>query len=546
MDFDDILKKIGEFGPYQKRTLALLSITWIIISPVMIYSVFGVATPDHRCGIPDFDNDTYRVQNSQHQELIQKYIPIGPDGLYDKCHMYRFNQSTRSVLNDSGTLEECSSWVFDKTLFDETIVTKMNLVCKEKYKASLSKTIFFGGVLVGSFLFGLLSDVLGRRFALLIALLIVFASNMAMAWAGNFATFVILYMCAGAGVVGIFMTSYVLGMEWVGFSKRIFAGCVVPLIGPLGEMYLILISYLTRTWHWMAIFSAIPFGLYIILWWFIPESPRWLCGKNRKKDAAILLKKAAEWNHTEFSPEILDNIAPKEKEAGKVWLLFSDRKLGLRTAIIFYNWLAVCMVFYGLDLNTAMLYGNFYINFLIFVLLEFTGNILPLFTINRFGRKRSYVFYTTVGGLSCLSTILTVNYLGKDLQILTTVLAMIGMLFNTAGFATLYIFSAEIFPTVVRNVGMGTSSSWARVGAMISPFIAETRHLVYGSTGVAIPLVIFGGACLIGAGLSLFVPDTRNKMMPETIEDGKNFTMKIVLGKKKNMQDNEENATTNF
>ncbi|XP_061177442.1 organic cation transporter protein-like [Saccostrea echinata] len=440
MEFDDVLKKVGEFGPYQKRVLAILSITWIIIGPIMIYSVFGIATPDHRCGIPDYTNDTYNIQNSHHQELIKKYIPIGSDGLYmyDECHVYRFNQSTPSVFNDSGVLEECSSWVFDKTLFDETIVTKMNLVCKEKYKVSLSKTIFFGGVLIGSFLFGMLSDV------------------------------------------------------------------------------------------------------------FIPESPRWLCGKGRKQDAAILLKRAAEWNHTEFSPEILDNIAPKEKEAGKVWLLFSNRKLGLRTAIIFYNWIAVSMVFFGLGLNTAMFYGNFYTNFLIFVLLESIGSMVPLLTINRFGRKRSYVFFVTLGGLSCFSTIFTVNFLGEDLQILTTVLAMMGMLFTTAGYATLFIFSAEIFPTVVRNVGMGTSSSWGRVGAMISPFIAETRHMVDGFTGVAIPLVIFGGVCLIGAGLSLFIPDTLNKKLPETIEDGKNFTKKTYPEKTNRKKENEENTTTYF
>ncbi|XP_062580308.1 organic cation transporter protein-like [Saccostrea cucullata] len=201
------------------------------------------------------------------------------------------------------------------------------------------------------------------------------------------------------------------------------------------------------------------------------------------------------------------------------------------------------MVYYGLNLNTAMLYGNFYINFLIFVMLEVVGNATLWLTINRFGRKRSYIFYTTVGGLSCLSTIFTVNYLRKDLQIVTTILAMVGMLFNTAGFTTLYFFSAEIFPTLVRNVGMGTSSSLARVGAMIFPFIADTRHLVPGSTGVAIPLVIFGGACLIGAGLSLFLPETGSKMLPETIEDGRNFTLKALQDKKGKIQKNEENAT---
>jgi hypothetical protein len=42
--------------------------------------------------------------------------------------------------------------------------------------------------------------------------------------------------------------------------------------------------------------------------------------------------------------------------------------------------------------------------------------------------------------------------------------------------------------------------------------------------GTAIPLVIFGGACLIAAGLTLILPETLHQMLPETIEDGKNYT----------------------
>lgn len=62
----------------------------------------------------------------------------------------------------------------------------------------------------------------------------------------------------------------------------------------------------------------------------------------------------------------------------------------------------------------------------------------------------------------------------KELQPITTALAMIGKLFSTAAFATIYVLSAEIFPTAIRNAGMGSSSAWARVGGMISPFIADT------------------------------------------------------------------------
>ena len=60
------------------------------------------------------------------------------------------------------------------------------------------------------------------------------------------------------------------------------------------------------------------------------------------------------------------------------------------------------------------------------------------------------------------------------MQYLTTALAMLGKLFAAAGSVTIYVLSAELFPTAIRNVGMGSSSSWGRVGGMIFPFIADT------------------------------------------------------------------------
>ena len=101
---------------------------------------------------------------------------------------------------------------------------------------------------------------------------------------------------------------------------------------------------------------------------------------------------------------------------------------------------------------------------------------------------------------------------------LIVILAMCGKLAITASYGTIYIFSAEQFPTVIRNVGMGTASMSARIGGILAPYI----NLLSG-VWKPFPMIIFGVLAFTGGLLSLFLPETLNKALPETIEDGENF-----------------------
>jgi MFS family permease len=69
-------------------------------------------------------------------------------------------------------------------------------------------------------------------------------------------------------------------------------------------------------------------------------------------------------------------------------------------------------------------------------------------------------------------------------------------------FPTVYLYGGELFPTVIRNIAIGTASMMARVGSMIAPFIAtglsETAHWL--------PPVVFGLIPIIGAFLVVFLP----------------------------------------
>lgn len=61
------------------------------------------------------------------------------------------------------------------------------------------------------------------------------------------------------------------------------------------------------------------------------------------------------------------------------------------------------------------------------------------------------------------------SFTGSDY--LTVALAMVGKFCVTAAYSTTYIHTAEIFPTVVRNAGLGGASVFARIGTMVAPYI---------------------------------------------------------------------------
>lgn len=92
----------------------------------------------------------------------------------------------------------------------------------------------------------------------------------------------------------------------------------------------------------------------------------------------------------------------------------------------------------------------------------------------------------------------------------------------TASYGTVYIFTAEQFPTPVRNVGLGASSMMARVGGILAPYINALS-----AKWQPFPLIIFGAMAFVSGLLSLLLPETLNKKLPETIEEGERFGKKV-------------------
>lgn len=534
MKFDDILKDVGEFGKYQKVVYFLLCLPSFATGLFMMHLVFVMETPNYRCKIADYPDDTFGVRDPGHQRLVEMTIPRDSIGDYEKCSFYSYKTNRTIFMYNSSdlqenftigvnaTLQKCSEWVYEKSVFKETYTSKHNLVCDDAIVVSHSRMIFYLGVLVGDIVFGWSSDRVGRKITICVGLLLLIAAAFAVSWAPEIISFTILEFIIGGTNHGSFLCTNVLGQELVGPSKRKYTGTIQHMFFSIGLVYQTIVYYFSRDWQISCIVLAASCIIFIPYWWLIPESPRWLISQGRNEEANVILQKMAKVNGTKLSPDVVANLTIKKEKTGSFKDLLKSKTMCLRAVILCFNWMAVCLMYYGVTFNAGNI-GDFYLNFFLMGIVEFPGILSTILLIDRIGRKKMHLMCMMLGGVACLCTIFTVTFARETLRPLTIALAVIGKMASSAAFVCVYIFTVELFPTVIRNVALGGGSCFARIGSMIAPYFVMLGMSIGGAIGEALPLVIFGAASVIAGLMCLYLPETLNQRLPETIEDGINF-----------------------
>ena len=79
-------------------------------------------------------------------------------------------------------------------------------------------------------------------------------------------------------------------------------------------------------------------------------------------------------------------------------------------------------------------------------------------------------------------------------------------------------YAAELLPTVVRAQGVALIHIMGYVASIVAPFVVYLAVI-----SPALPLLILGILGIVGGGLSLFLPETLDKDLPQTLQDGEEF-----------------------
>lgn len=353
------------------------------------------------------------------------------------------------------------------------------------FQQGLTVSIALMGTVIGSLVAGWPTDRFGRKKTLFAIGILYFVSALGSGLVSDWSLFLFFRFIGGVGVGISSVTAPLYISEIAPPSKR---GRLVALF-QFNIVFGILIAYLSNyllnngsenDWRWMLGIEAIPAFLFIIILFFIPESPRWLILKQGKveearailsiidaKEADLVLSQIQEATTT-LPVSALFTKAFKTPVTLAVLFAVFNQVSGIN-AIIYYAPRIFEMAELGTDSALLSSAGIGLIN-LIFTLIGLT-------LIDKYGRK----ILMQVGSYGLIATLALVAisfFTGRvGLSVPFYLFGFIAFFAFSQG-AVIWVFISEIFPNEVRAHGqaLGSFTHWfmAALIAFIFPYFAET------------------------------------------------------------------------
>lgn len=385
------------------------------------------------------------------------------------------------------------------------------------------------GCMIGVIFAGFLSDKFGRKKVLILSAILFFISAVGSSIPNNLTQFVLARLIGGVGVGIASMLSPMYISEIAPAKIR---GTLVTLYQLAIVIGINLVYYINLQiassgdaqwnldigWRIMLGSEVIPALLFIILLFFIPESPRWLASKGKIDSAKAIIEKI---NGQNKSAELLNEIQDSFKEEkGSILVLFTS---GLRMAIVVGMFLAFfsqitginAIIYYAPEIFKNIGFGADSAMFQTVII----GTVNTIFTfvaiafIDKYGR-RTLLLWGISGMIICLGGVgLMFHFeLSSGPWLLLFILGFIASFAMSLG-PIPWVLISEIFPTKFRGVAMSISILMVWIGVVL---ITQLTPILLESVGGAFTFWIFMFNAII---LIIFtynmIPETKGKTLEE-------------------------------
>jgi len=274
-------------------------------------------------------------------------------------------------------------------------------------------------------------------------------------------------------------------------------------------------------WRWMFWACSVPAGLFFILMWFVPESPRWLTKAGKTGMAFRIFERigGAEYAKREME-EIRYSLETVDPGAKSTFThLFSKQFapiiiLGIVLAV-FQQWCGINVIFnYAEEIFSTAGYGisGTLFNIVLTGSVSLIFTVLSMFVVDRWGRK--VLMLSGAGGLAIVYMIITAGYFLeiKGFFMLFWVVVAISIYCLTLAPIT-WVLLSEIFPNKIRGHAMSVATFALWLSCALLTISFPFLNKAFGASGT---FGLYSLICILGFFYILKrLPETKGKSLEQ-------------------------------
>ncbi|KMT02669.1 hypothetical protein BVRB_9g203460 [Beta vulgaris subsp. vulgaris] len=439
--------------------------------------------------------------------------------------------NTSCVANKSNLCNLArSDWAWDGSHNVHTsIISEWNLECASSFITGLPATSYFVGCLLGGLVLATLGDSsLGRKNLLCISSLVLYVAALASAFAPNIWVYSVFRFLSGVGRAPLPMCAIILFTERVSKKWRSQAVMLGFISSSLGLLVLTGISYICKGYSWRILYllTSIPGIIFTILaYFFMYESPRWLLLQGRERDAIDVLTSLGRHTSSQMSlslemivkytqQNLRNNTSNSNSNPFASYkILMSKRWAAKRLIVSMLLAFGIGLMYFGMFLGVGGLGSDIYLTSVYHALLSLSSSLLAfLFWIPRCNRRISLLGFCTLSG--AMSMILSIIGKGKVGGGLLLGMELVSMFSACMAYNMAMMYIVELFPTCIRSSASSLVRQATNLGTVLDPIL-----VLLGRGNLLYSYGVFGLAMLLCGFLVILLPETRNQVLCDTMEE---------------------------
>ena len=363
-------------------------------------------------------------------------------------------------------------------IISQTVAYILPLVLKEwsltPVEGGSIASYTFVGLMLGAAGFGILSDRIGRKKTLILAVAISGIFNGLAFFAPDYTVFCVLRFLSGLGLGGIPPLSVTLLSELVPTRMRAKAVTTATCGFPFGwALSGVVAMFVVPHFGWrvlLAVSGLIAMALIPFLIVYLPESIRFLSGKGRNEEAGEQMRRIEKTARLTASQWTFASSTQGARQVkGALSQLFST-KLATMTILVWLSYFFTLLTVHGLSVWIPQLFvkaGYSLVKSYSFSIVQsmwaMVGGFFLGFLLDHFGRKPGLLLSYMFGGFSILIFSIADSPAFLYLAGIATGLFVLPLP------SVLHVVAGEIYPTSIRATGVGWAAVASRVGSILGP-----------------------------------------------------------------------------